>query len=255
MQTQINHILTWIKNYFIDEGNENTKAVIGISGGKDSTVAAALLCRALGPERVVAVMMPQGLQKDIDDAYDVCDYLRIPEENRYEIDISSAVNALYKATYLDELPPVVTTNTPARIRMTTLYLVAGLVGGRVCNTGNLSELYVGYTTKYGDLAGDFALFSNYTVREVLAMGDLLGLPEHLVHKAPADGLTGNTDEDNLGFTYEQLDAHLLDHVTPNYETFRKIKERHKNSVHKMFAIHIPAPYPKRSNDDAWAGEF
>lgn len=255
MQTQINHILTWIKNYFINEGNENTKAVIGISGGKDSTVAAALLCRALGPERVVAVMMPQGNQKDIDDAYDVCDYLRIPEENRYEIDISSAVNSLYKATYLDNLPPVVTTNTPARIRMTTLYLVAGLVGGRVCNTGNRSELYVGYTTKYGDLAGDFALFSNYTVREVLAMGDLLGLPEHLVHKAPADGLTGNTDEDNLGFTYEQLDTFLLDHVTPNYETFRKIKERHKNSSHKMFAIRIPAPYPKRSEEDAWSGEF
>jgi NAD+ synthase len=255
MQTQINHILTWIKNYFINEGNENTKAVIGISGGKDSTVAAALLCRALGPKRVVAVMMPQGEQKDIDDAYDVCDYLRIPEENRYEIDISSTVNALYKATYLDGLPPVVTTNTPARIRMTTLYLVAGLVGGRVCNTGNRSELYVGYTTKYGDLAGDFALFSNYAVREVLAMGDLLGLPEHLVHKAPADGLTGNTDEDNLGFTYEQLDAFLLDHITPNYETFRKIKERHKNSSHKMFAIRIPAPYPKRGEEDAWSGEF
>lgn len=245
----IDHIVDWIKRYFVDEASANTKAVIGISGGKDSTVAAALLCRAIGPERVVAVMMPQGKQDDIDDAYDVCDYLKIPEENRFEIDISSTVNALYKVTYIDNLPPVVTTNTPARIRMTTLYLVAGLVGGRVCNTGNSSELYIGYTTKFGDLAGDFSLFRNYTVREVLAIGDKLGLPKHLVHKVPADGLSGQTDEEKTGISYEVLDAYILDNTIPDYDTFRKIKELNKAAQHKRRTICITAPYPVFERED------
>lgn len=245
----IDHIVGWIKQYFVVEADANTKAVIGISGGKDSTIAAALLCRAIGPERVVAVMMPQGEQNDIDDAYDVCDYLKIPEENRFEIDISSTVNALYKATYIDDLPPVVTTNTPARVRMTTLYLIAGLVGGRVCNTGNSSELYIGYTTKFGDLAGDFSLFRNYTVREVLAIGDKLGLPKHLVHKAPADGLSGQTDEEKTGIPYEVLDAYILDNTIPDYDIFRKIKELNSAAQHKRRTICITAPYPVFERED------
>ena len=237
-EKEIQHIVDEIKHYFVNNGNANTKAVIGISGGKDSTIAAALLVRALGSERVVGVMMPEGTQKDIHDSQEVCDILDI---EAYTINIGDAVQALYgglipvraQSEIDGPLPAIVTTNTPARIRMATLYAVAGLVGGRVINTGNKSELYIGYTTKYGDLAGDFAIFKDYCVREVLEIGDNLDeLPAHLVHKAPGDGMSGKTDEDNTGIPYDVLDAYLLDEVIPNYDILRKIEERHTRNLHK-----------------------
>jgi NAD+ synthase len=238
VEEEIQHIVDEIKKYFVKNGNENTKAVIGISGGKDSTIAAALLVRALGSERVVGVMMPNGTQSDIHDSQEVCDILDI---EAYTININEATEAIYKnivpvcmdATGMMAIPPIVSTNTPARIRMTTLYAVAALVGGRVINTGNKSELYIGYTTKYGDLAGDFAIFKDYCVREVLEIGDNLDeLPAHLVHKAPGDGMSGKTDEDNTGIPYDVLDAYLLDEVIPEYDILRKIEERHDRNVHK-----------------------
>ena len=237
-EEEIQHIVDEIKKYFVKNGNENTKAVIGISGGKDSTIAAALLVRALGSERVIGVMMPEGTQKDIHDSQEVCDILDI---EAYTINIGDAVQALYgglipvraQSEIDGPLPAIVTTNTPARIRMATLYAVAGLVGGRVINTGNKSELYIGYTTKYGDLAGDFAIFKDYCVREVLEIGDNLDeLPAHLVHKAPGDGMSGKTDEDNTGIPYDVLDAYLLDEVIPEYDILRKIEERHTRNLHK-----------------------
>ena len=243
-EKEIQHIVDEIKHYFVNNGNANTKAVIGISGGKDSTIAAALLVRALGSERVIGVMMPNGTQSDIHDAQEVCDILDI---EAYNININEATEAIYKnimpvcmsATGMMAIPPIVSTNTPARIRMTTLYAVAALVGGRVINTGNASEFYVGYTTKYGDLAGDFAILRDYYVRDVYDIGDALKeLPAHLVHKAPGDGMSGKTDEDNMGFTYEELDAYLLDFVNPDYETLRNIEERHKRNRHKE-DIRIP----------------
>jgi NAD+ synthase len=123
--------------------------------------------------------------------------------------------------------------------MTTLYGIAALVGGRVVHTGNASEMYVGYTTKFGDMAGDFSIFYDFYVREILAIGDALNLPTELVHKAPGDGMTGKTDEDNFGFTYEILDAYLLDNETPSYEVLRLIEERHERNLHKMHMLHIP----------------
>lgn len=239
---EITHIVDEIKNYFIENGDKNTKAIIGISGGKDSTIAAALLVRALGKNRVIGVMMPESVQTDIDDSRKVCEILGIQS---FEIDIGPACRALYKDFQDDTfgelmVNPQIRTNTPARIRMTTLYMVAAAVGGRVINTGNASELYVGYTTKYGDLAGDFAIFKNYYVRDVLAIGDALEeLPIYLVHKAPGDGMSGKTDEDNMGFTYEQLDAYLIDCITPDYEILRNIEERHTHNVHKN-AVNIPS---------------
>ena len=239
---EIAHIIDEIKNYFIENGDKNTKAIIGISGGKDSTIAAALLVRALGKNRVIGVMMPESVQTDIDDSRKVCEILGIQS---FEIDIGPACHALYKDFQDDTfgelmVNPQIRTNTPARIRMTTLYMVAAAVGGRVINTGNASELYVGYTTKYGDLAGDFAIFKNYYVRDVLAIGDALEeLPIYLVNKAPGDGMSGKTDEDNMGFTYEQLDAYLIDCITPEYEILRNIEERHTRNVHKN-AVHIPS---------------
>ena len=233
-EEEIQHIVDEIKKYFVKNGNENTKAVIGISGGKDSTIAATLLVRALGSERVVGVMMPEGTQKDIHDSQEVCDILDI---EAYTINIGGAVQELYNGLIPvgsnTTLPTTVTTNTPARIRMATLYAVAALVGGRVINTGNKSELYIGYTTKYGDLAGDFAIFKDYCVREVLEIGDNLDeLPAHLVHKAPGDGMSGKTDEDNTGIPYDVLDAYLLDDIVPDYDILRKIEERHDRNIHK-----------------------
>ena len=236
-EEEIQHIVDEIKKYFVKNGNENTKAVIGISGGKDSTIAAALLVRALGRSRVIGVMMPQGKQSDIADSIEVCEILGIPH---FKVNIDSACSALYGA--IDEgydydrcchNNPAVATNVPARMRMNTLYAIAAMVGGRVINTGNASELYVGYTTKYGDLAGDFAILKDYYVREVLEIGDNLDeIPADLIHKVPGDGMSGKTDEDNMGFSYDVLDAYLLDEVLPEYETLRKIEERHNRNIHK-----------------------
>ena len=243
-EKEVQHIVDEIKHYFVKNGNENTKAVIGISGGKDSTIAAALLVRALGPERVVGVMMPNKTQTDIEDSIKVCDILGI---KHYTINIGYAYDALISSfTYDAELPvsAQITTNAPARLRMNVLYMVAAAVGGRVINTGNASELYVGYTTKYGDLAGDFAILRDYYVRDVYAIGDVLTeLPYELVHKTPGDGMSGKTDEDNMGFTYEVLDAYLLDFVNPDYDTLRNIEERHKRNIHKE---DIRIPYIRES---------
>ena len=237
---EIDNIVGWIKDYFVDQ--PKAKAVIGISGGKDSTIAAALLVRALGPDRVIGVMIPQGEQKDIEDAKRVCDILNI---DNYIINISDTYNTLYNEvlsdTLLPELPKSIATNTPARLRMTVLYMIAALHHGRVCNTGNRSELYIGYNTKYGDLAGDFALLKNYTVREVLAIGNWLNeIPKELINKAPADGMSGLTDEDNLGFTYAQVDALILNGRRPDINTYEKIMAAHDRNKHKD-AIHLPAP--------------
>ena len=242
---EIENICTWIKNYFIENG-PNSKAVIGISGGKDSTVAAMLLVKALGNDRVVGVMMPEYEQDDIDDSYKVCEFLGIKQ---YVIDIGPACNALYEELSAEingiAANAAVNTNTPSRIRMTTLYAIAAMIGGRVANTCNWSEDYVGYSTKYGDLAGDFAILSRYAVREVIAMGCVLaqefGIPVELITKAPSDGMCGKTDEDNLGFTYDTLDSLLLDGIVPEYEIYKNIQERHKRNEHKTHTIRLPAP--------------
>ena len=247
---EIDHICNWIKEYFVENG-PNSKAIIGISGGKDSTVAAALLVRALGPDRVIGVMLPDFVQKDIDDSRKVCECLGIKS---CEVDIGPSVEGLYKELVMswieagyEKLPDAVTTNTPARIRMTALYAIAALVGGRVANTCNWSEDFVGYSTKYGDAAGDFSILCHYAVREVIAMGAVLAkemnFPVELVVKTPSDGMCGKTDEDNLGFTYETLDSMLLDDEIPDFETFSNIMRRHKRNTHKTDCIRLPAPRP------------
>lgn len=247
-EQEIENICTWIKNYFVENGS-NSKAVIGISGGKDSTVAAMLLVKALGKDRVVGVMMPQDVQRDIDDSRKVCECLGIKS---YKVDIGPACTALYGAIDEEfnidsESNSVVSTNTPSRIRMSTLYAVAALVGGRVANTCNWSEDYVGYSTKYGDLAGDFAILSRYAVREVITMGCILArefnIPVELIAKTPSDGMCGKTDEDNLGFTYDTLDSLLLDGVVPEYTFYKNIQEQHKKNQHKTRAIILPTPNP------------
>jgi NAD+ synthase len=250
-------IIKWIKKYFVENGNANTKAVIGISGGKDSTIAAALLVRALGPERVIGVLMPNNRQSDIEDSYNICNTLGI---QHYTINIGDTYKILTE-DFINRtglpLTPTIETNTPARLRMVCLYMVAAAVGGRVCCTGNASEKYVGYTTKYGDLAGDFALFTDYYVRDVLAIGDTMEeIPRELVHKIPSDGMSGYSDEERLGFRYETLDSFVLDDVYPNAITISNIDNRHKTNLHKD-CIRLPHPrvQSRHSEDITWTPDM
>lgn len=231
-----NELTEWIRDYFKSSASPQTKAVIGISGGKDSSVAAAVCVQALGKERVIGIMMPQGVQTDIDYSRRVCDFLDI---KAYTINIGDTV-----ASFMDELKkhieltPQAVINTPARIRMTTLYAAAASLGGRVVNTCNLSEDWVGYSTKYGDAAGDFSPLSDLTVTEVLAVGDELGLPYDIVHKVPTDGLCGKTDEENLGFTYAMLDRYIRgeDDLSSVPEIKEKIDKLHAANLHKLMPM-------------------
>jgi len=225
-------IVLWIANYFWQNGSANTKAVVGISGGKDSSVVAALCKEALGAERVLGVLMPQGNQADIDVSYELCKALDIPF---LELNIKNTVEAMYgeiEKTKL-KLNDVAAFNSPARIRMSMLYAVSGIVGGRVANTCNLSEDWVGYSTKFGDAAGDFSPLSDLTVTEVKAIGKELGLAPMFIDKTPIDGLCGKTDEDNLGFTYAVLDQYIRENICEDQKVKEKIDNMHRLNLHKL----------------------
>ena len=198
-----NACVQWIRDFF-EENGKGCSAVVGISGGKDSSVVAALCVEALGRDRVIGVLMPCGVQHDIDMAKLLVDHLGI---RHYIINIKDAVEGL-KAQFPFELSAQSVTNLPPRVRMATLYAVSQSHNGRVANTCNLSEDYVGYSTRYGDAAGDFSPCSKLTVDEVKQIGRVLGLPDVLVDKVPIDGLCGKTDEENLGFTYAELDRYI-----------------------------------------------
>ena len=245
MQKLTKDVIQWIKDYFKD--NHDGKAIIGISGGKDSTICAALLVEALGADRVVGVMMPNTSQIDLADSAKVCQILGI---SSHLVDIGMAYNSLSMEIARsfcsqDEQPlctvwnnNMFTTNTPSRLRMTVLYAVAALYpNSRVVNTSNLSERYIGYCTKGGDTVADFSPLGNLTVREVLSIGDDLGLPHDLVHKTPSDGMSGKSDEEKIGFTYEELDNYLLiENKTPSRETLEKIVKMHEANKHKLLPM-------------------
>lgn len=227
-----NECVQWIRDFF-EENGKDCNAVVGISGGKDSSVAAALCVEALGKDRVVGVLMPCGQQHDIDMAYLLVKHLGI---RYYEINIEDCIKGL-KAAIPDDLTLSVQANTnlPPRIRMSVLYAVSQSVNGRVVNTCNLSEDWVGYSTRYGDAAGDFSPMSNLTVQEVKEIGRVLGLPDVLVDKVPIDGLCGKTDEDNLGFTYAELDRYIR-----TGEIEDQLKKQHIDDMHKknMFKLQL-----------------
>jgi len=226
-------VVAWVKEQFETTASPETKAVIGISGGKDSSVAAAVCVAALGKDRVIGVLMPQGEQADISCSYQLVNHLGI---KYYEINVGDTISAEMKAvgSVLD-ITDQAKINTPARIRMTTLYAVAACVGGRVINTCNASEDYVGYSTKYGDSAGDISPLSDLTVTEVIAIGDELGVPYELTHKTPIDGLCGKTDEENLGFTYATLDKYIRGEITldDQPELKERIERLHRANLHKL----------------------
>ena len=232
-QETLDRLVDWVKNYFAENAAPETKAVIGISGGKDSSVAAAVCVKALGKERVIGVLMPQNEQSDIAYSRLLVDTLGIKS---YTINIGETVST-FMAELGKHLEPSrqAQVNTPARVRMTTLYAVAASVNGRVVNTCNLSEDWVGYSTKYGDAAGDFSPLSDLTVTEVRQIGEALGLPNELVHKVPIDGLSGYTDEENLGFTYAELDSYIRHEtdLSDKPELREKIDRLHRCNLHKL----------------------
>lgn len=218
----------WIREFF-EENGKGCNAVLGISGGKDSSVAAAICAEALGADRVIGVLMPNGEQADIDMAHMLCDHLGI---KNYTVNIKDAVDGVKKAVPF-ELSEQSTVNLPPRIRMATVYAVSQTNNGRVVNTCNLSEDWVGYSTRYGDAAGDFSPLSGFTVQEVKAIGRVLGLPDALVDKPPIDGLCGKTDEDNLGFTYAVLDRYIRTGQIDDAATKELIDRKHRANVFKL----------------------
>ena len=232
-----NECVEWIRGFF-EKNGPGCNAVVGISGGKDSSVVAALCVEALGKDRVIGVLMPNGVQADIDMAKLLVKHLGI---RHYTVNIKDAVDGLVGSIPF-ELSEQSRNNLPPRIRMSTLYAVSQSNNGRVANTCNLSEDWVGYSTRYGDSVGDFSPCSNLTVREVKAIGRVLGLPSALVDKVPIDGLCGKTDEDNLGFTYAELDSYIREGVSPAPETKKKIDRLHKINAFKLKLM--PAFKPK-----------
>lgn len=232
-------LVDWIRDYF-DHNGPGCTAVVGISGGKDSSVTAALCVEALGKDRVLGVLMPDGIQSDIADAIALVEHLNI---KHLVVNIGDTTKALTAAIEGAEGFGLVATgmsrdssiNMPARIRMTTLYAVGQCLpkGGRVANTCNRSEDYVGYSTKYGDAAGDFSPLQNILVEEVRQLGHELGLPDFLIDKTPSDGLSGQTDEDKLGFTYADLDHYILTGQCQDPTIKAKIDRMHAMNLHKL----------------------
>lgn len=229
-QKTMEECVAWIRDFF-DKNGPDCNAIVGISGGKDSSVVAALCARALGRERVVGVLMPNGEQSDIDFSLQLVHHLEI----RYHIvNIKDAVAGVLSALPEDITPSEQTCiNLPPRIRMATLYAVGQSENGRVANTCNLSEDWVGYATRYGDAAGDFSPLSRLTVTEVREIGRVLGLPARLVEKVPSDGLCGSSDEDRLGFTYDTLDRYIRTGEIDDPATKERIDTLHARNLFKL----------------------
>ena len=243
--------ISWIKDWF-DKNGKDCKAIIGISGGKDSSVAAALCVRALGNDRVVGVLMPDGLQKDIGYSFSICKELNI---QFIKCNIEQIIAETYdsiKAGMFNRVGNVVKPfkiseqtkiNLPARIRMVMLYAVSQSMYGRVCNTCNLSEEMIGYSTRWGDNVGDFAPLRNLTSDEVIAIGEYLGLHEKFTRKPPSDGLCGKTDEENFGFTYQELNRYLQENICENEEIRNKMDQMISQSHFKRTTVEIPSFHP------------
>ena len=231
-------VVQWIRDWF-EENGPGCNAVLGVSGGKDSSVVAALCVEALGKDRVIGVTMPNGIQPDINDSFRLIQHLGI---RSYNVNIGAAYEALMAEVKEQlgaqdtEVSSQTIINMPPRLRMTALYAVSQSQNGRVANTCNLSEDWVGYSTRYGDAAGDFAPLGGLTVQEVIAVGLELGLPHDLVVKTPSDGLCGKTDEDNLGFTYAVLDKYIRTGVCDDPATKALIDDKHRKNLFKLKPI-------------------
>ena len=229
-------LIVWIRAWFEKNGRD-CNAVIGISGGKDSSVCAALCVQALGKDRVIGVLMPNGTQSDIADSRQLVEYLGI---RSVTVNIAGAVDAIHTQLRTARIAATAQTeiNLPPRVRMSVLYAVSQSMNGRVINTCNLSEDWVGYSTRYGDSAGDVSLLGKLTVQEVKALGREMGLPENLVEKTPSDGLCGSSDEQKLGFSYAVLDRYIREGFCEDPVIREKIDELHRANRFKLELIPV-----------------
>lgn len=247
-----NEVVAWIQDWFNNKSGNAKGVILGISGGKDSTIVAALCAKALGKDKVCGVLMPNGDQRDIDDAIEICKFLGI----RYRIvNIASIVEALnnsirfspayYENEEMDKFFPLsahTQTNIPPRVRMTILYAIGQELGYRVVGTGNFSERFIGYFTKWGDGACDFNPVGLLNTEEIIAIGNYLNLPDHLVNKEPTDGLCGKTDEENLGYSYEDINTFSIYKTCGDEEIDKKIEKAHLYSQHKLIPIPMFIPF-------------
>lgn len=229
---QSEKIVEWIRDWFENHSGNAKGIVVGISGGKDSTVVAALCAKAIGRDNVFGVLMPNNHQSDIEDSIKVCQTIGIGYKIVNIGDIYAEILSTLRLGDIS-LSFHTRTNIPPRIRMTVLYAIGQELGYRVAGTGNASETFVGYFTKWGDGAYDFNPIANLTVEQVVAVGDALRLPYELVHKTPSDGLCGKSDEENLGFSYEDVSDYMNFGSCKNEETANKIKNMHKYNAHKL----------------------
>lgn len=236
-ETIYSKLIKFIQNRFNKEFGPSMNAIIGVSGGKDSSVCLKLLVDALGANKVIPVLIPNGKQSDIDCSYKICEFCKVKP---VEINIGTTYEAL--SNEIKKISPQLlstyTTNTPARLRMTVLYGIAALKNGIVINTCNLSEDYVGYSTKFGDSAGDISLLSQLTCSEVIKLGEFKGIPDELIHKPPSDGMCGKIDEDNLGFTYGMLDFYIRCKSIIPEDVEKKILSKHNHGATKHKAQFI-----------------
>ncbi len=234
-------VIQWIKAWF-EENGKNCNAVLGISGGKDSSIVAALCVEALGKDRVYGILMPNGVQADIDDSLKLVNHLGI---KYYICNIKDAYDSTVKSLVKSgiEITEQTKINLAPRLRMTTVYAFSQSLNGRVANTCNLSEDWVGYSTRYGDAAGDFSPLAGLTVQEVKEIGKYLGLPIDLVDKTPSDGLCGSTDEDKLGFTYAMLDKYIRTGICEDEATKNRIDYLNKLNAFKLKPI--PGYFPDK----------
>lgn len=224
-------VVSWIREWF-DKNGKGCNAVVGISGGKDSSVVAALCVEALGKERVIGILMPNNVQDDIDVSKSLVEYLGI---RHYIVNINVANDYIFDQVNqnLNDVTAQTKNNLPPRLRMTVLYAFSQSLNGRVANTSNLSEDWVGYATRYGDSAGDFGPIAKLTVGEVKSIGRELGLPGRFVDKVPIDGLCGKTDEENLGFSYATLDKYIREGICEDLEVKARIDRLHECNKFKL----------------------
>ena len=227
-----NKMVAWIRDFF-EQNGKNCNAVIGISGGLDSSVVSALCVEALGKDRVFGVLMPNGEQNDISYSEKLIEHLGI---DSITVNIIGAYRSIKHAVrdglngHWSEQSAI---NLPPRLRMSTLYAVSQSINGRVANTSNLSESYVGYDTRWGDSVGDFSPLGNLTKTEIRLIGKELGLPNELINKTPSDGLCGKTDEESFGFTYDVLDKYIRTGEIEEADIKTRIDFMHEKNLFKL----------------------
>ena len=231
--------IKWIRNWFEING-KGCNAVLGLSGGKDSTIVAKLCVEAIGKDRVIGVAMPDTLQ-GLNEANKIAEYLGIKFICAPIDRITNEYKNIFTGT---EASTQTLQNIPPRVRMTMLYAIAQTYNGRVIGTCNLSENYIGYFTAWGDGVSDCEPLANLTVTEVRALGHELGLPNEWVDKTPDDGLPHSSpDEVKFGFTYAVLDKYIREGECDDEDIKRKILERHNKNLFKMKRLALPSYLP------------